>query len=77
MFFPPAVSRASENGITTGTDETHFSPDACCTRAEAVTFLRRPAGKTDPGAPQNPFADVPEDARTGAQIVTFLYRADG
>lgn len=30
---------AYENGITAGTDLTHFSPDKPCTRAEVVTFL--------------------------------------
>ena len=38
-----AVKWAVENGITNGTTATTFSPDAPCTRAQAVTFLFRGA----------------------------------
>ena len=34
-----AVRWAFHAGVTAGTDETHFSPDALCTRAQFVTFL--------------------------------------
>ena len=40
-YFRDAVLWAAEYGITTGTDERHFSPDKACTRAEVVTFLWR------------------------------------
>lgn len=40
-YFRDAVLWAAEYGITTGTDESHFSPDKACTRAEVVTFLWR------------------------------------
>lgn len=40
-YFRDAVLWAAEYGITTGTDERHFSPDKSCTRAEVVTFLWR------------------------------------
>ena len=40
-FCYKAVLWAVENGITTGTSETEFSPNAPCTRAQAVTFLYR------------------------------------
>ena len=36
-----AVIWAAEEGITNGTDENTFSPDAECTRAQIVTFLMR------------------------------------
>ena len=36
-----AVLWAAENGITAGTGEGKFSPNACCTRAQTVTFLYR------------------------------------
>ena len=36
-----AISWALENGITTGTSATTFSPDNTCTRAQIVTFLYR------------------------------------
>lgn len=33
-----------EQGVTNGTDATHFSPDAYCTRGQIVTFLYRAMG---------------------------------
>lgn len=33
-----------ENGITSGTGNGKFSPNAACTRAQVVTFLYRAAG---------------------------------
>ena len=40
-FYYDAALWALENGITTGTTETTFTPDKTVTRAEAVTFLYR------------------------------------
>ena len=40
-FCREAVLWAVRNGITTGTDPTHFSPDSPCTRGQAVVFLHR------------------------------------
>ena len=40
-WYVDAVSWAVEQGITSGTSETTFSPDASCTRAQTVTFLSR------------------------------------
>ena len=104
-FYYDAVAWAVENGITTGTSETTFSPDKVVTRAEAVTFLWRAAGEPEPTSSVNPFTDVAEsdffykavlwaveegitngmtDTTFGpyltanrAQIVTFLWRAEG
>ena len=42
-----------------GTDDTHFSPDGICTRAQAVTFLWRAAGSPEPETRAMPFTDVP------------------
>ena len=47
-YFADAVLWAAEQGITKGTDSTHFSPDQPCTRAEIVTFLQRAASDTTP-----------------------------
>ena len=44
-YYAKAVAWAVENGITTGTDDGKFSPDATCTRAQSVTFLFRAIGK--------------------------------
>ena len=43
-FYAKAVAWAVENGITSGTGESKFSPNATCTRAQAVTFLYRASG---------------------------------
>ena len=43
-YYAKAVAWAIENGITSGTGENRFSPDATCTRAQGVTFLYRAAG---------------------------------
>ena len=57
-WFEKPVLWAVENGITSGTDETHFSPAAPCNRATVVTFLWHAAGDP-PAAADSPFTDVP------------------
>ena len=58
-YYEDAVDWAVENGITQGTDDTHFSPDGICTRAQAVTFLWRTAGSPASKTSTMPFTDVP------------------
>ena len=58
-YYENAVDWAVGNGITQGTDATHFSPDGICTRAQAVTFLWRAAGSPKPETRTMPFTDVP------------------
>ena len=58
-YYEDAVDWAVENGITKGTDDTHFSPDGICTRAQAVTFLWRTAGSPVSKTSTMPFTDVP------------------
>ena len=60
-FFEPVVW-AFENGVTSGTTATTFSPADACTRGQVVTFLWRAMGCPVPESDENPFADVPEDA---------------
>ena len=52
-----AVKWAVVNGITKGTDATHFSPNATCTRGQVVTFMYRAAGEPAVGG-SNGFVDV-------------------
>ena len=59
-YYETAVLWAVENGITNGTSETTFSPNAPCTRAQTVTFLWRSQGKPAAGT-ANPFTDVAKD----------------
>ena len=58
-YYEDAVDWAVGNGITQGTDATHFSPDGICTRAQAVAFLWRAAGSPKPETRTMPFTDVP------------------
>ena len=44
-YYYEAVLWAVSQGITLGTDDAHFSPDADCARGQLVTFLWRAAGK--------------------------------
>ena len=59
-YYEKAVAWAIENGITTGTTTTTFSPDATCTRAQAVTFLARALSAKASGKAE--FSDVPADS---------------
>ena len=57
-----AVLWAAQEGVTGGTSDTLFAPNAGCTRAQAVTFLWRAAGSPEPKSADLPFTDVPADA---------------
>ncbi len=57
-FYYSAVLWAVENGITNGTDATHFSPMGVCNRAQVVTFLWRAFGQPGSESAGHPFADV-------------------
>ena len=57
-YFYQPVLWAVENGITYGTSKTTFSPNATCTRAQAVTFLWRAMGSPEVSGVKNPFVDV-------------------
>lgn len=57
-YYAEAVLWAYENGVTAGTTDTTFSPDATCTRGQVVTFLWRAMGKPEPVTQNNPFEDV-------------------
>lgn len=59
-YYYDAVLWAVENGITSGTSATTFSPNATVTRAQNVTFLWRYDGS--PVVSSGSFADVPADA---------------
>ena len=59
-YYEKAVVWAIENGITTGIGDGKFSPDATCTRAQAVTFLARALNAKAASAAE--FSDVPTDS---------------
>ena len=60
-FYAKAVAWAVENGITSGTSDGKFSPDATCTRAQSVTFLYRASGAPAVSG-SAAFSDVVADA---------------
>lgn len=89
-YYDKAVLWALSEGITDGTDETHFSPDALCTNAHILTFLWRAMGeplKTGEGdwyddalrwAKTTGVAAVEADAACPrCDTVLFLFRALG
>ncbi|MBR0441631.1 MAG: Ig-like domain-containing protein, partial [Firmicutes bacterium] len=61
-YFYDAVLWAYENGITDGTDATHFSPSKSCSRGQMVTFLWRAAGSPEPKSGTCPFTDIDSGA---------------
>ncbi len=67
-YYYTAVLWAVENGITSGTSTTKFSPDAGCTRGQVVTFLWRTEDKPEPVSSTNPFKDV----KTGEYYYTAV-----
>lgn len=60
-YYAEAVRWALSEGITTGTSDHTFSPDATCTREQAVTFLWRAAGSPTVSG-ESAFEDVGADA---------------
>ena len=73
-YYEDAVDWAVENGITQGTDDTHFSPDGICTRAQIVAFLWR-SEKSPAAGTANPFADV-KSAAYYADAVLWAAKKD-
>lgn len=59
-YYAEAVAWAVKNNIAYGITPTTFAPNASCTRAEAVTFLWRCAGSSDPKSSDMSFKDVKE-----------------
>lgn len=59
-YYAEAVRWALSQGITTGTADGKFSPNAPCTRAQGMTFLFRASKASADGAPA--FSDVAADA---------------
>ena len=60
-YYAKAVAWAIENGITGGTGDGLFSPDATCTRAQSAAFLYRAAGSPAVSGSAG-FSDVAADA---------------
>ena len=60
-YYAKAVAWAVENGITGGTGNGLFSPDAACTRAQSAAFLYRAAGSPAVSGSAG-FSDVAADA---------------
>ena len=65
-YYAKAVAWAVENGITLGTTDATFSPNAACTRAQSMTFLYRVSEASASGAPS--FYDVAADAYYAAAV---------
>ena len=88
-YYEKAVLWAVENGITKGTSQTAFSPNATCSRSQIVTFLWRSQQSPTVGT-SNPFTDVAatayyanavlwaveKDVTAGTSSTTFSPNAD-
>ena len=61
-YYTKAVLWAVEQGITSGTSDTTFSPKQVCTRAQVVSFLWRAEGKPEPASGALPFTDLVSSA---------------
>ena len=61
-WYEAPVLWALENGITTGTSDTTFSPGDKCLRAHVVTFLWNAEKCPEPAAAASTFTDVPAGA---------------
>mgnify|MGYP002512062075 CR=1 FL=1 len=61
-YYYDAVQWAVQQGITSGTSDTTFSPDQECTCGQTLSLLWRSAGSPAPKDQNNPFTDVKENA---------------
>ena len=80
-YYTDAVDWAVAKGITDGTGKNTagqdmFSPEIACTRAQAVTFLWRAAGKPEPTSTQNPFRDVKDTKDTNWYYKAVLWAVE-
>ena len=87
-WYRKAVLWAVENGITVGTDATHFNPNQTCSSAHILTFLYRAMGVGDDGwydgardwasaaglLEDTGLTVSPEESCPRASVVTFLFR---
>ena len=74
-YYADAVRWAVAEGITRGTSEAAFSPDAPCTRAQIVTFLYRAAGSPPVGNGGGNFFDVPRNSYYYGPVLWALANA--
>ena len=56
-YFYDSVLWAVDQGVTTGTSESTFSPNALCSQSQILTFLWRAAGQPAPQDSGNPFTN--------------------
>lgn len=70
-YFYQAVLWAVDEGITSGTSRTTFSPNETTKRSQVVTFLWRYMGKEETAA-ENPFADVDPNEWYGKPVLWAL-----
>ena len=61
-YYFDAVNWAVEEGVTSGTSDTTFSPFDTCTRGQVVTFLWRASGRPSPKMTNNIFTDVADNS---------------
>ena len=67
---------AVANNVTNGISDTEFAPNNTCTRAQAVAFLWRAAGRPEPSSAVNPFVDVVDTADTNWYYKAVLWAVE-
>lgn len=73
IWYEDAVKWAVKEEITKGMDDTHFKPDAPCTRAQVACFLYRFCGSPKVSYIDNPFVDIGNGGEYYSDAVMFLY----
>ena len=72
QYYTAPIDWLKQQGITTGTSPTRFSPEDLVTRAQMATFLWRMEGEQS--APQAGFADVRRDRYYAAAVDWLFHR---
>ena len=74
-YYTP-VLWAVANNVTNGISDTEFAPNNTCTRAQAVAFLWRAAGRPEPSSTVNPFVDVVDTSDTNWYYKAVLWAVE-
>lgn len=76
LYYAAPIAWAVERGITTGTSEDTFSPDALCTQGQILTFLWRAAGSPETDGETLPPSLTPDAVSPSfRKAVSWAYQA--
>ena len=76
LYYAAPIAWAVERGITTGTSEDTFSPDALCTQGQILTFLWRASGSPETEGETLPPSLTPDAVSPSfRKAVSWAYQA--